>query len=336
MQALSKPAKLGFGDKVVLITLSDAEAYTNHWRYLSAKSGLQKLGLEVVESKYALRSPHWIYENPQARAEDLMESFQDKSIKAIMAICGGEDSIRLLKHIDFNVITSNPKIFVGYSDITTIHYMCLKAGLSSFYGPMVMSFDTSMHWYTQSSFIKTLFSPETIGEIKPISNNDETNNWRFISGKSNINGRLIGGCVEVLPFLYGTEIWPNKETFTDGILFIETVTDTISARDQHGFARITALEWFLRNLGTQGILERLNAILFSKPGIGNNPVNPAVAFAGDRAIIKILREFGREDMPVITNMDFGHKSAIMTMPYGCLAEINVDDKKLTFVESAVQ
>lgn len=334
MKPLIKPAELQYGDKVVLITLSDAEASTDHFRYLSGKDGLQKLGLNVVESKHALKSPQWIYENPQARAEDLMEAFSDKTVKAIISICGGEDSVRLLPHVDLDIIASNPKAFVGYSDITAVHYMCFKAGLSSFYGPMVMSFADFQHMnlYTKSSFIKTLFHNQPIGEIAPVVGPE--NNWRFLGGKQTAQGRLLGGCSEVMPFLYETGLWPEKEQFDGAVLFLETVADGFLS-NQHGGLRAVSFEWFLRNLGMQGILQRLNGILFSKPGVGNYPVDPALMHAHDQAIVKILREFGREDLPVITGMDFGHKSAIMTMPFGMKVEINPQDEKLVFLESGV-
>ena len=96
-------------------------------------------GLIVVETTYALRDPEWISRNPQARADDLMRALADPTIKAIISMIGGEDSIRLLPYIDLNIIRTNPKIFMGYSDTTITHYICWKAGLSSFYGPSFMA-----------------------------------------------------------------------------------------------------------------------------------------------------------------------------------------------------
>ncbi len=85
-------------------------------------------GLQVVEMENTLKGTDYIYAHPEKRAEDLMQAFSDKSINGIFACIGGIDSIRLLPYIDFEIITRNPKIFIGYSDSTIIHYMCLKAG----------------------------------------------------------------------------------------------------------------------------------------------------------------------------------------------------------------
>src|SRR5699024_9237052 len=110
------------------------------WRY---EQGVQRLetvfGLHVVSMPRSLKGEDYLYEHPEARAADLMEAFQDDSIKGIIANIGGDDSIRLLPYIDFDVIRNNPKIFMGYSDITISHLFCHKAGLSSFYGPAVLT-----------------------------------------------------------------------------------------------------------------------------------------------------------------------------------------------------
>ena len=109
----------------------------------------------------SLKGSEFIYNNPEARAEDLMTAFQDTRVKAIIANIGGEDSIRLLPYIDFNVIRENPKIFMGYSDVTISHLFCHKAGLSSLYGPAILTDfaeNVEMDPYTIEMVNRTLFS----------------------------------------------------------------------------------------------------------------------------------------------------------------------------------
>jgi muramoyltetrapeptide carboxypeptidase LdcA involved in peptidoglycan recycling len=79
----------------------------------------------------ALKGIKYLDEHPEARASDLMDAFRDKEIKAIFSAIGGDDSIRLLPYIDFDVIKNNPKIFTGFSDTTSNHMMMYKAGLVS-------------------------------------------------------------------------------------------------------------------------------------------------------------------------------------------------------------
>ena len=107
-----------------------------------------------------------IYNHPEKRAEDLMMAFKDQSIKGIFTCIGGDESVRILPYIDYEVIKNNPKIFIGYSDTTVTHLICLKAGISSFYGPSILSefaenvkmFDYTKHWID-----KVLFDNKSIG-----------------------------------------------------------------------------------------------------------------------------------------------------------------------------
>ena len=99
------------------------------------------------ETVHALAKPDWIDANPAARADDLMRAFHDPAIKGIIASIGGDDAVRLIPCIDLAVIRDNPKLFVGYSDLTVIHFGCLKAGLGTLHGPTVMSgFGTSRNF----------------------------------------------------------------------------------------------------------------------------------------------------------------------------------------------
>lgn len=110
MQALIKPPKLNRGDSVAAISLSWGGAARFAERYKIGKQRLQDVfGLNVIETKHALRDAEWLYRNPQARAEDLMSAFADPKIKAIISTIGGDDSVRLLPYIDYKVLAANPE-----------------------------------------------------------------------------------------------------------------------------------------------------------------------------------------------------------------------------------
>ena len=139
MKTFIKPQVLKHGDKVATISLSWGGAGELPHRYAQGKKQLQEIfGLEVVQTANALKSADYIYKNPKARADDLMEAFSDPSITAIISNIGGEDSIRTLPFIDLNIIQANPKILLGFSDTTVTHLACYKAGLTSFYGTSVL------------------------------------------------------------------------------------------------------------------------------------------------------------------------------------------------------
>jgi muramoyltetrapeptide carboxypeptidase LdcA involved in peptidoglycan recycling len=166
-----KPKKLQPGDTIAAITLSWGGPGTFPHRYEAGKKQLQdEFGLNVVETSHALRNADWIYNNPRARAEDLMNAFADPSIKAILSTIGGNDSIRILPYLDLDVIRSNPKVFMGYSDTTVTHMACFKAGLVSFFGPAMMAGfaeNGGMFPYMVDSVRRSLFSPAAIGKIEP-------------------------------------------------------------------------------------------------------------------------------------------------------------------------
>ena len=127
-----KPKKLQPGDKVAAISMSWGGPGTFPYRYEAGKLQLQEMfGVTVVETPHALSSPEWLERNPRARADDLMEAFSDPSVKAIISTIGGDDSIRLLPYLDLEVMRSNPKIVMGYSDTTITHHgvLCCGAGL---------------------------------------------------------------------------------------------------------------------------------------------------------------------------------------------------------------
>lgn len=156
-----KPSKLQAGDKIAAVSLSWGGPGTLRAKYEHGKKQLEDtFGVTVIEMTHTCADPDFVYNNPQARAQDLMHAFADPSIKGIVATIGGSDSIRLLPYIDYDVIRNNPKVFLGYSDTTITHLICYKAGLTSFYGPAVMSGfgeNGGLHDYLEQSVRANLF-----------------------------------------------------------------------------------------------------------------------------------------------------------------------------------
>lgn len=350
LEDLIKPPKLNPGDKIATISLSWGGPGAFSYRYEIGKKRLETIfGLEVVHTKHALKDADWLHNNPKVRAEDLMDAFLDPSIKGIFSTVGGDEAIRLLPYVDLEVIRKNPKIFLGYSDTTVNHFMCLKAGLRSFYGPAVMTAfaeNVEMHSYSIEGIKRVLFLNEIIGDLPynkegwtkeylewSIQANQNSQrhlnppvDWNFVGACKELGrGRLIGGCVEVLQMLNGTSLWPECKVWENSILFLETSEEGMS---------VDHFRRFLRNLGAQGILESINGLLFSKPG--GSQVHAPQFVEYENAILTVLKECNLTYIPVVTNMDFGHSDPQWTLPYGCLAEINPIERKVTLLESGVR
>ena len=152
-----KPARLKKGDKVAIVSLSSGIAGDTlfYHRYELGKKRLEdNFGLNVITMPNALLGSEELYLHPELRAKDLMDAFKDKEIKAIFCNLGGDDTVRLLPYIDYEIIKNNPKIFMGYSDTTINHFMLQKAGIVSYYGPCVMAElaeNVEMHKYTEDN-----------------------------------------------------------------------------------------------------------------------------------------------------------------------------------------
>lgn len=349
MQQLILPEKLRCGDKIAVISASWGGPHAFPYRYEIGKQRLESIfGLEVIEMPHALKDPDWVYHNPKARAEDLMQAFLDPSIKGIFSSIGGDDAIRLLPYIDFEIIRKNPKIVLGYSDSTVLHFICLKAGVASFYGPSVMTGfaeNIQMHNYTIDAIKRSFFSTDKIGCIPKAQEGwtkehldwqnpanqmiqrklEPAIKWEFIGcTKKVIQGRLLGGCVEVLQFMNATEIWPSLDIWDGSILFLETSEEGASP---------LFLKRFLRNLAAQGILAKIVGILFSKPG-GTNILSSQFNEYG-KAILEVFEEYQLPQVSIVINMDFGHSDPMWVMPYSCLAEINPLEETVSLLEGMV-
>lgn len=341
-----KPQKLSPGDKIATVSLSWGGPSVFPHRYQVGVQQLKdKFGLQVVEMPHTLKDADWLSRNPRARADDFMQAFFDSSIKGIFATIGGDDSIRLLPFLDLNVIRNNPKIFLGYSDTTISHLVCYKAGLTSFYGPSIMlefAENGGIFPYVVQSLRKTLFSSSVIGEVNPEIDGwtaerldwadpanqqvkrtlNPSTGWRFLQGHGVHRGHLMGGCLEVLDWARGTAIFPAN--WQDAILFLETSEE---APPPETVKRI------LRVFASLHILSKLSGILFGRPG-GEVPVENFKEY--DKAILQVVnQEEGLTDLPIITQMDFGHTSPIFVLPYGVQAEIDVDSKRFSILENAV-
>ena len=333
---------------VAAITLSWGGPGTFPPRYAAGKRQFETaFGCRVIETRHALRDAAWIAANPHARADDLMEVFADPSIRAVISTIGGDDSIRILPFLDLRVLEAHPKILMGYSDTTVTHFACLAAGLTSFYGPAFMAGfaeNCGMHRYLEHSVRRTLFSAEPVGEVSPNTDgwtverldwSDLANQWRrraltpstgwrWLQGTGCVEGPLIGGCVEVMEWLKETPVWPPVESWAGAVLFLETSEEAPSTRD--------VTRW-LRSYGVQGILQRVSAILFGRPG--GHQLSVADHQEYDNAVLNVVRDELGLATPIVAGMDFGHTDPFFVLPYGIRAQVDCDARRFSIVESAV-
>ena len=339
-----KPARLRRGDKVAVISLSSGilgEPELIH-RYFTAKKRLEEdYDLIVEPTPHALKGVDYISAHPEKRAEDLMNAFRDPAIKAIFCAIGGDDSIRVMRYADPDVIRKNPKIFMGYSDTTITHFLLQKAGLVSFYGISVMcelAENVSMNPYTENAFRTMLFGDSRGFEVTssrvwskdhiwwseensntPLSYIPETHGYEILSGSGKVRGKLVGGCIDVFMMAAGTEIFPTPEECRGALLLIETSEDKPSPE----FYR-----YALRNLAAIGILRELSGIIVGKP-------QEEVFYEEYKTeLIRVVCREEKLDIPILYNVNIGHAAPVGLLALGAEYELDCENKRLTLIEDA--
>jgi muramoyltetrapeptide carboxypeptidase LdcA involved in peptidoglycan recycling len=343
---LIKPDRLKPGDIIAAVSLSLSSGLTAlvPHRYAAGKRQIEEtFGLKVIEAPNALRDPEWIYRNPKARADDLHWALENDRVHAIVATIGGDESVRILPYVNLELIRGHPKVMVGFSDTTATLGTFLRAGVMSFYGPLVLcdlAENCGIHPFVENAVRSALFSGEPFDfapaeswteeflDWRDLTNQSRRRNfvpsegWFWLQGEGRVTCRLVGGCLDALEFLKGTPWWIPKELWDGAIFFAETSEEAPSPK--------TVGRW-LRNYGSQGILQSISGMLLARP----------MNYAGEMTRIlygeiqRVLAEFGRADLPVVANMDFGHTSPQMVVPIGGLAMIDPSAKRVAMLESAV-
>ena len=344
-----QPSSFKPGDKVAIISPSSGMPFLFPWVYEQGLNRIRDLfKLQVVEFPTARQSPEYLSKNPKARADDINAAFADSSIKGIIATIGGNDQIRILPYLDKKVISSNPKIFLGYSDNTNLHLFLWNLGIISYYGGAVMTqfaMGGGMHEYTTDSIKRALFN-RPIGQIIAAPEYSDADldwaekqnldrkrpmypsqGWDWYNKQDEvIEGRLFGGCLEVLSFhLSVRKYLPDFEKLNGTILFIET-SEEMPAQE--------LVYCFIATLAEIGLLKKFKAILMAYPKAqfcNKQPPEGREAYISNQqnAIKKALTDYG-SNIPVIFNMNFGHTDPQMIIPNGGLVIINFKNETIKF------
>ncbi len=231
---LQRPSRLRGGDRIAAVTLSWGGPGEIPHRYEAGKRQLEEaFGVTVVEMPHTLADPEFVADHPQARADDLHQALADPDIAGIVSPIGGDDSIRLLPHLDLELVAANPKVFLGYSDTTVTQMAFLRADVVSFYGPAIMAGfaeNGGIHPYLREGVRRMLFEPEApldwpenregwtvefVDWLDPSSQNRRrtrrpSSGWRWLGGEPT-EGTLVAGCLEAVDWLRGTDWWPDLD-----------------------------------------------------------------------------------------------------------------------------
>jgi len=339
-----KPKHLQKGNIIGTVSPSSPMAGLLPHRTMRGVKMLEKLGFVVKNGEHAFNISQHTAGSPKERADDINNFFKDETIKAIISFIGGNHSNQILEHLDFGLIMNNPKIFMGYSDTTVIHFaLHTQSSLVSFYGPSVLTQfaeNPKIFPYTEEYFKKAIMSSKPIGKVKPsLQWTDEILDWfekkdlkRARRMKKNAGwqwlkqgkakGPIIGGCITSMMHLRGTKYWPD---FSGNILFWEI------PENDYDFTKGECpenIDTYLTNLDISGTFSQISAMIVGRPyGYTNKET---------LKLIKIIKERTKKyDFPILFNVDIGHTDPMITVPLG--ARVTVDSYKdlFEFNESGV-
>jgi muramoyltetrapeptide carboxypeptidase len=306
-----KPAALRSGDTVAII----APASNLKAEYLArGVAELERLGLRVRYEPDILAKSHYTAGTDERRAAELQRAFADPAIKAVWAARGGYGAMRLLPLLDEALLRANPKIFIGYSDMTALHlYFYRRFGWITFHGPMAAKdLAGGAEHYDQASLWAALTQAAPLGEIA----STQIEMLHRGAGQQ-VTGRLLGGCLSLITAMMGT---PDELDTRGAILFLE---DTAT--------RPYALDRMLQQLKLAGKFDEVRGIIFGE-------MTDCLQHAEQGyAIQEVLAECTADlNIPVMFGFPSGHSPrGNLTLPLGVMATLDVERGVLSIDEAAV-
>lgn len=317
--SLIKPQALKPGDTVGLIT--PATAIDDPEKINIAREIAESLGFKVVLGKNIGKQYGYLAGSDQERAEDINEMFRRRDVQGILPVQGGWGSMRLLPYLDFDLIRKNPKVFIGFSDITTLLLAFYKfSGLITFHGPIVMN---SFNDYVRDYYARSLMSTTPLGVLQPppMPQGERVNRENRIimikGGKA--SGELVGGNLSLLVTTLGT---PFEVDLKGKILFIEDVGEEPYRIDR-----------MLTHLYLSGALNDAAGFILGK----FRDCDPkGGGYLGSLTLNEIFRtRFEPLGKPCISGLSFGHVRDHITLPIGVMATLDGDAKTVSIDSSGV-
>ncbi len=304
-----KPAALKSGDTVAIS--SPAGAIWDDKQIEIFSNILKGIGFKVVLGKTLYEKFGYFAGTDEFRAKELNDFFADKTIKAIFCMKGGWGCARILDKINYEQIKNNPKILIGFSDITSLLIaITTKTGLVTFHGPVGNS-----GW---NDYTKHVFNEVCIkGSVYSYPENPITEDKIVTINKGTAKGQLIGGNLTVLSSIVGSSYLPN---FKNKILFLEEAKEEPYSIDR-----------MLTQLKLCGVLDDISGFVFGKCAkcLAEEPLK---AFTFDEVIQQHIKPLG---IPAFYGTMIGHIENKFTIPIGINATIHADIGSIKLLETAV-
>ncbi|NQV15210.1 LD-carboxypeptidase, partial [bacterium] len=311
-----KPPRLKPGDTVGLI--NPAGVTFHHDDVAIARETLAALDLKMKAGEHLLDRYGYLAGTDQARASDVNAMYADPEVNAIITLRGGWGCNRILDLLDYKLIAKNPKILMGYSDITSLLLAInAKTGMVTFHGPVGVS---TWNEYSTDFVKRLLFEAEIFSMENPRKTGDnltQTKDRILTITPGQASGKLLGGNLSVLTAMVGSDYLPD---FKNNILFLEEVGEDIYRVDR-----------MLTQLKLAGILQELSGFVFGKC----KDCDTSKRY-GSLTLEEVLDDHIKVlGIPAWYGSMIGHIENKFTMPLGIKSEIDADSGKITLMEPAV-
>jgi muramoyltetrapeptide carboxypeptidase LdcA involved in peptidoglycan recycling len=341
---LISPPKARAGDKIAVVSAAfaaPAVAPAVHEQALERLASLT--GLVPVEYPTTRR----LGASARDRADDLNTAFGDPEVRAVIATIGGDDQITVIPHLDPDVVTVDPKPFLGYSDNTNLLSWLWTHGVAGFYGgstQVQLGPGPGVDRVHELSLRAALLDGGTLEITEPGESEDfgrdwadpralteygdrePTEPWTWAGPARSVTGRTWGGCIDSFSWLLMAGRFPtDPAVLADGILLVETSEELIPARE---FGRI------LRALGERGILDAVAGAVVARPPTSDFTVRPS---ADERrakrdeqrdTAIETVQRYNAEAV-IVVGPPFGHTRPQWILPYGGFLTIDGASRRLT-------
>lgn len=297
--------KLKFGDTIGVICPASGDEKE---KITSKIELLKSLGFNVKIGEHVYDKYGYLAGKDIDRAFDINSAFQDPSIDAIMCYRGGYGTMRMLPYVNFNLLKSNPKIFIGYSDITTLlNHVYRKNNLITFHGPMANS---ELKDDTLKSLLDTLMNGD-----KPFSIKNPDNTQLKSYGSKSVSGIIVGGNLSLICATIGT---PYEINFKDKILFIEEISEEPYSIDR-----------MLCQLTLSNKLQQCAGFILGQFKDCSNGKELSLECVLDHYIFSLNK-------PVIYNFMCGHNTPNLTLPIGAKATLDISGHVIEILEPIVK
>lgn len=324
--------KLMPGDTVAVFSPSSPATASVPERYHRGRAYLEQKGLRFVEGALTGKSDGYRSGSIRERSKELNALIRDPSVRCIMAAIGGMNSNSLLPYIDYDALRRDPKIIVGYSDVTALLLgIYARTGLVTYYGPAVVASFGELPPYVDRTW--EYFSDIVTGEKQPPHCLPTPREWteEFIDWKTQdrskkpvanrlltvhggqAEGRLIGGNLDTMQGIWGS---PYMPAIREGdILLLED-----SLKDAATIERSFSL------LKLNGVFDRVGGVILGKHECFDDQGT------GRRPYEILLEVLGEPRVPLLAEFDCCHTHPMLTMPIGCRVKLDADSQTVTITE----